>query len=141
MSKKLVWLITEIEIAEEKERESEITLITSESLKRDEAKSKRLVIKNELYYRALHQALSELSTFYGTYMIAGILTEEQIELLKELTWDIHDILLFKPDSGVDVETILAFKKNLFEKMCQYLSIFNILENDKMCVHYKDIFRK
>lgn len=139
MSEKLVWLLNEIEIAEEDEQKEDILVITVESMRRDEDKKNKLVKNNEFYYRSLHQALSELSTFYSTYMIAGILNEEQIELLKELTWDIHDILLYEPDIGVDDGTILMFKKNLFEKMCQYLSVFGIGENDKVHVHYKGVF--
>ena len=141
MSKKLVWLLNEIEMAEEDEREGDILIITLESVRRDEEKRKYLVKNNEFYYRALHQILSELSTFYSTYMIAGLLNEEQIELLKELTWDIHDVMLFEPDIGVDDGTILVFKKSLFEKMSQYFSVFSILENEKVHVHYKDVFLK
>ena len=139
MSKKLVWLLDEIEIAEENERKDDILIITLESMKRDEEKRKHLVKNNELYYRSLHQALSELSTFYSTYMIAGLLNEEQIELLKELTWDIHDILLYEPEIGLDDGMILVFKKSLFEKTHQYLSVLDIEENEKVYVHYKNVF--
>ena len=141
MSKKLVWLLSEIEMEEEKQKECDTLIITLESLKLDEEKKKYLVTDNELYYRLLHQSLSELSTFYNTFLIAGLLNEEQIEQLKELTWDIHDVLLYEPNIGVDDGTILVFKKTLFEKMCQYLSVFDILENEKVNVHYKDVFHK
>ena len=140
MSEKLVWLLNEIEMAEEDERKEDILVITVESMRRDEDKKNKLVKNNEFYYRSLHQSLSELSTFYSTYMIAGILNEEQIELLKELTWDIHDILLYEPDIGVDDGTILYLKRICLRK-CASIFQFLVLGKTMRCMYIIKMFLK
>lgn len=137
---KLVWLLNEIIIAEEEGNKDVIT-ITLQSMEQDKEMNRHLVASNKLYYKSLYQSLSEISTSYNTYFIEGVLNEKQIEVLKELTWDIQDVLLYEPEIGVGDGTILEFKKILFEKTGQYLSVFDVLDNEEINVHYKNVFYK
>lgn len=139
ISEKIVWLLTEIEVAEETERERDCCTITTDHLKKDEDKKKRLVVNNKMYYKSLQQTLLELSTFYNTYLIADVITTQQIETLKELAWEVNDVLMYEPDFGIDDGTILMFKRLLFEKASRYFACLDISTDDTGHAHYRNVF--
>ena len=141
IGEKLVWLLNQIEAAENAEKEAEVLIISVESMKQDEEKKRHLVTSNKVYYKSLHQILTELSTFYNTYFIAGLITGWQVELLRDLTWEINDILVFEPDIGIDDGTILVFKRMLFEKVKEYILALDISPNEEVHVHYRNAFHK
>ena len=137
MSNKLIKMLDEIENAEAKLLGEHV--ITVETIRRSEQKYLFLVKKNHLYYQALHQNLLELSTHYTTYLISGIFTEPQIDALKMLAMEIHDILTFAPEDDIGDGTILEFRKMLFERTSEILPILNICAEEKVRVHYRDVF--
>jgi hypothetical protein len=74
-------------------------------------------------------------------LISGIFTEPQIDALKLLAMEIHDILTFAPEEDIDDGTILEFKKILFEKTSEILPILNIGAEEKVRVHYRDALKE
>ena len=138
---KILLLLKGLAADEEKKRTCNSNTITVESMKQEDELKNHLVTNNKIYYKSLHQSLSELSTFLNTYFIAGLVTEQQVELLKELTWDIDDILLCDPDIGVGDGNILEFKRILFEKTHQYLSVLDVPDDYLAHAHYKNVFQK
>ena len=95
---------------------------------------------NRIYYNQLYQNLNDIAVNYNWFYVSNILSEEQIELLKELTWDVHDVLMIEPDIGIGDGSVLEFKKIFFEKTNTFLSVLDITENHKIHIHYKD-FKK
>ena len=139
IGEKILLLLNGIIEDEEKKRTCSSNIITVESMKQEEELKSHLVTNNKVYYKSLHQSLSELSTFLNTYFIAGLVTEQQVDLLKELTWTIDDILLCDPAIGVDDGSVLEFKRILFEKTCEYLSVLDVPDDYLTHVHYKNVF--
>ena len=135
IGKKLVWLIGEIE-RDETYKDKEFIIITAESIKRSEDSHSNLIQRNRLYYEVLHQNLLELSAHFTTYLLSGILTEGQIEGLKELTSDLYNVLIFSPDDSENDDTILAFKKLFFEKTDELITLLEIPKETRILVHYK-----
>ena len=86
----------------------------------------------------LHQALTEMSIFYNNYYIEGLLSEQQIEVLKALERDVHDILRFGSDDHCDVDVVLTFKKLLFEKMDRYFSVLQQSQDELVSTYFCDI---
>ena len=139
IANKLIRMLDEIETAEMKVLSEHI--ITVDTIRRSEQRYLFLIKRNQLYYQILHQNLLELATHFTTHLILGIFTEQQIEALKVLTMEIHDILAFAPEDDIGDGTILAFKKMLFEKTSEILPILNITAGEKVRVHYRDVFKE
>ena len=139
IGEKLVWLFEQFETAENVEQSAEILTITVESMKQDEEKQKRLVTNNAIYYKLMFRALSELSSYYNTCFIAGLITEEQVEVLKDLAWDVDIISICEPEIGVDDGSVLVFKRMLFEKTKDYISALNISTSECTEIRCKNIF--
>lgn len=137
MGKKLAWLIDKIEY-DEKDETEECTVITTETIRRSEERRLCLIKRNLGYYKLLHQKLLELSTHFSAYLISKVLTEEQIEGLKELTSDIHSVLLLSPDDSENDDTILTFKELLFKKTEEVVALLSITDEAKVRVHYRDV---
>ena len=136
---KLVWLLNEIQAEEEKERQSDV--IITIDLKKIEEQRKFLISSSEIYYESLLQSLLEMDASYNMYLISGLLNEHQIEVLRDLARDIQDVLLCTPEECIDDGTVLEFKKILFEKASQYCAVFDILDDEKVRVQYKNVFPK
>ena len=139
IANKLIRMLAEIETAEMKVSSEHV--ITTDTIRRSKQRYLFLVKQNQLYYQMLHQNLLELATHFTTHLISGIFTEQQIESLKVLTMEIHDILAFAPEDGIGDGTILEFKKMLFEKTSEILPILNITAEEKVRVHYRDVFKE
>ena len=138
IKEKVLCLLENIAKAEVEERESHT--ITVETINRNDIKRKMLSINNHFYYTQLHKNVEELSAYYDWFLISNILTEEKIELLKEIAWDVEDILRFEPEIGLDDGSIIEFKKMFFEKTSEFMVALDISENDKIHVHYNNIFK-
>ena len=138
IKEKILCLLEKFEQAEAEERETHT--ITVETINQNDVKRKMLAINNRFYYTQLHQNIEELSVYYNWFLISNILTEEKIELLKELAWDVEDVLRFEPEFGLDDGSIIEFKKIFFEKTSKFTVALDISENDKIHVHYNNVFR-
>lgn len=138
IKEKVLCLLEKFEQAEAEGRESHT--ITVETINQSDVKRKMLAINNRFYYTQLHQNIEELSVHYNWFLISGILTEEKIELLKELAWNVEDILRFEPEFGLDDGSIIEFKKIFFEKTSEFIVALDISKNDKIHVHYNNVFR-
>lgn len=137
IAKKILWLL---QVIEKKETEDDSHTITTSTIKQSEDKRKMLSSNNRIYYNQLYQNLNDIAVNYNWFYVSNILSEEQIELLKELTWDVHDVLMIEPDIGIGDGSVLEFKKIFFEKTNTFLSVLDITENHKTHIHYKN-FKK
>ena len=135
---KVVKLIDAIEKVEEAELAQDIIVITPETIQRDEYKRKCLITSCATDYNVLHQTLTEASMFYNNYYIDGLLTEQQIETLKVLERDVHDILRFGSEAHCDVDVVLSFKKLLFKNMEQYFSVLQLPKDELVQTYYCSI---
>jgi len=113
IAEKLIWLINQIEADEKKELEAH--LITLESMQRNTQKHLFLVEQNQMQYKSLLQNLEELGTQFTTYLLSDIFNEQQIDTLKDLALDVHDIITFAPEEGIGDGTILVSKKCYLRK--------------------------
>ena len=136
-SPKIIWLIDKFVDSERKYYDSHY--LTIEIIRQREKMFSHLFSRNLIYYKSLHQNLLELSTQFTTYLIAGVFTEEQIDTLKELTFDLQDIINFSSTDNIDSETCLTFKRILFEKTEKYLSALSIPFDTTAHAHYRNVF--
>ena len=134
---KLIWLLDEFVDSERKYYESHH--ISIEIIRQREKMFSHLFSNNLIYYKSLYQNLLELSTQFTTFLIAGVFTEDQINILKELTLDLQDIINFSSTDHIDAETCLTFKKMLFEKTTQNLSALGIPLDTAAHAHYRNVF--
>ena len=135
----LIAVIHQIETNEQEELEAHV--ITPETIRRNSQKHLYLVEQNQMQYKSLLQNLEELETHFTTYLLSGILDEQQIDALKTLALDVHDIIAFAPDEGLGDGTILEFKKMLFEKTSEIIAVLDIPADSMISAHYKDVFRE
>lgn len=136
-SSKLIRLLDEFVDSERRYHESHH--FTIEIIRQREKMFTHLFSNNLIYYKTLYQNMLELSTQFTTFLIAGVFTEEQIECLKELTFDLQDIINFSSTDDIDAETCLTFKKVLFEKTEQNLSALGIPVDTCIHAHYRNVF--
>lgn len=132
----LTRMIDEIECTEK--TNDGCIVISLETIRHSEQKEQHLVKRNRIYYDALHQNLLELSKHYNTYLISGIFTETQIDALRDLTFEIGDILTFSVEDFIDDGTILSLKKLFFEKTGSLVTSLDIPKETLVSVHYKKI---
>ena len=135
IAQKILWLL---QVIEKTEAEDDSHTITTSTIKQSEDKRKMLSSNNRIYYNQLYQNLNDIAVNYNWFYVSNILSEEQIELLKELTWNVHDVLMIEPDIGIGDGSVLEFKKIFFEKTNTFLSVLDISENHKIHVHYRDL---
>lgn len=139
ISSKLTWILSRIESDMDRESGSDEIIITADTIRQHKLQNIYLVSQNEPYYKSLNQHLSELSTQYTSYYISGIFSEAQIDSLKSLSFDIHDILVFSQDGDIGDGSILEFKKMLFENTAEILPVLGIPEDTQVDVRYRNIF--
>jgi hypothetical protein len=136
-SSKIIWLLDEFIFSERRYYESHHLNI--EIIRQREKMFTHLFSNNLIYYKTLHQNLMELSTQFTTFLIAGVFTEEQIDVLKDLTFDLQDIINFSSTDDIDTETCLTFKKLLFEKTEKNLHALGISLDTSAHAHYRNVF--
>lgn len=141
ISSKLTWLLAKIESDMDRESGSDGIIISTDTIRQHKLQNTYLVSQNEPYYKSLNQHLSDLSTQYTSYYISGIFSEAQINSLKSLSFDIHDILAFSQDSDIGDGSILEFKKMLFENTDEILPVLGIPGDTQVNARYRNVFNE
>lgn len=130
-------LLTKIEKHEENKRNSdEIIVITLESMKFDEIKKKQLASGNMVYYNSMLQSLTELLDEAPLFLSSGIFSNTDIENLKSIRGDIQDVISFSSDYELEDGTLIAFKKILFEKTEEIMTMLDIPADTQISCQYR-----
>lgn len=109
--------------------------INSEDLEVEDIIINYITKKNNTCYESLYNELIHIYNDANTYLISGILNESTIEKINFLTSAIQDIITFSAEKYVQYDMVIEFKKILFQKTLEIISIFDIQEDDVFEMHY------
>lgn len=108
---------------------------TLEDINIEKQKDICILEKNRILYEGLYENLLDILEEANYYLISGVLDEDIIEKISNLKWNFQDILNCSTKEYSDEELVIDFKKILFEKTPEILSIFEIGDKETFRVHY------
>jgi len=139
VTQKVHYLLTEIEKYEEVQNNNEEIVITMESLELDDIRWHYLVTSNLDIYKSLIELLMRLLDDAAVYISLSIFDNEHIESLRDLVYEIQDIVNFSSDKLLDDGSIIVFKKLFFEHANETLANLKISsDNIVSCQHMKEV---
>ena len=136
---RLVFLTDKINTAEAENISADMLTIDADYDRREKNRYRLLVEENLAYYELLHQALLDLSNNSHTYLLAGIFTEDRIENIDFLASQVHNVISFSSENGLEELLVLDFKRMFFEDTKDILEFLEISDNIKSGCHYKDFY--
>ena len=131
----IVRLINEIKNFESECLNSGGAIITPETIKRDEDKSKTLARNPRPYYESIYEKLQSITSNSSLYLVNDIFDKKEIAFFDTLTWDVQGVLNYDTEMHVYDGTLLEFKLCLYEQTEDIISKFH-LENSKEIVYMK-----